>query len=356
MGSIDDIIGRIYETAAIPGLWADFLDDLGRSVGALGGNVIRSGPAGVDIASSPSVEDIAREFISEGWNDQNIRVQMILERTHYPGFLTDLDFYSVEDMQNIPMYRDFLIPRASAFGAGTIIQGADHDSTIITIEGFFSPEKARTSTALLNKLRPHLARAAILGSQIRNERAATLVEAFNTLGVAVALLDGNCRVLRASSHFAAAFDDILLDGVRRLQLIDPVADQRLVEGIQLLRWLNRGCSIALRDRAQFVRAVLHLIPAKRAARDMFDDVRIFAVLANPENHALPEADIIAALFDLTPAEARVARGIAASRSPAQLALENGTSIETVRSQLKRAFTKTLTSRQSERVSLLTRLG
>ena len=71
---------------------------------------------------------------------------------------------------------------------------------------------------------------------------------------------------------------------------------------------------------------------------------------------LPDADIISALFDLTPAEARVARGIGQGNSVKDMALQLKVSNETVRTQLKRALAKTSTSRQGELISLLTRLG
>ncbi|APW72017.1 helix-turn-helix transcriptional regulator, partial [Sphingopyxis granuli] len=217
-------------------------------------------------------------------------------------------------------------------------------------------QAAQQAAPFLDGLRPHLARAATLAGEVRRQRAASLVEAFNVMNMAVALLDIRGRVLRASKRFEAAFDDLLLDGSVRLQIADSIADRRLADGLATMRWIDRGCSIAIRDRDQTGRAVLHLVPASRDAMGMFDRVRLFAVLADPDNRALPGADIIAALFDLTPAEARVARAIAENRAPAELASEWGISVETIRSQLKRAFAKTSTTRQSELVSLLTRFG
>lgn len=78
----------------------------------------------------------------------------------------------------------------------------------------------------------------------------------------------------------------------------------------------------------------------------------FAVLARPDNEALPAIDIIGALFDLTPAEARIARGIARGLSPAELARELEVTQETVRSHLKRVFSKTATNRQNELARLV----
>ena len=352
----DAIIGRIYETAVIPDLWPDLLEHIAKSLDALGGNLIRRSAAGVQIVSSPSAVEITQEFDRQGWNRNNSRVARRLERASYPGFLSDIDLHSIEEINSLPMYTEFLTPAGLAAGSGTIIQGLEDEAVVVAIEGFPSQRAAQQAAPFLDGLRPHLARAATLAGEIRRQRAASLVEVFNVMNMAVALLDAQGRVLRASRHFEAAFDDLLLDGSVRLQIADSIADRRLADGLATMRWIDRGCSIAIRDRDQTGRAVLHLVPASRDAMGMFDRVRLFAVLADPENRALPGADIIAALFDLTPAEARVARAIAGNRAPAELAAEWGISVETIRSQLKRAFAKTSTTRQSELVSLLTRFG
>jgi DNA-binding CsgD family transcriptional regulator len=352
----DSLIGRIYETAVLPEQWPDLLDRIAHSLGALGGNLIRSHESGINLISSPSIEETAREFDRQGWNQNNSRVSRRLERASYPGFLADIELHTIEEINSLPMYTEFLTPRGASAGSGTVIQGAENDIILVAIEGFPSHQRSLEASGFLDGLRPHLARATTLSSHIRQQRAKSLVEAFNLMGLAIALLDVNGRVIRASDQFALAFDDLLLDGTKRLQIPDKLADRRFAEGLVTMRWQNSGCSIAIRDSNQMGRAVLHLVPARRDAVGMFDNVHLFAILANPDNHALPDADIIAALFDLTPAEARVARAVAENRALAELAQEWGISVETIRSQLKRVFAKTSTARQGELVSLLARLA
>lgn len=62
--------------------------------------------------------------------------------------------------------------------------------------------------------------------------------------------------------------------------------------------------------------------------------------------------MLASLFDLSEAEARVTAAVALGESPQQIAEASGHSIHTIRTQLKAAFQKTGTSRQSELVSLV----
>jgi DNA-binding CsgD family transcriptional regulator len=59
------------------------------------------------------------------------------------------------------------------------------------------------------------------------------------------------------------------------------------------------------------------------------------------------------LFDLTPAEARVARSIASGKTIESIATDGGVSRETVRSHVRSVLAKTGCDRQAEIVALLT---
>jgi len=70
---------------------------------------------------------------------------------------------------------------------------------------------------------------------------------------------------------------------------------------------------------------------------------------------LPEMRVLCGLFDLTPAEARLAREVAVGASMETAAATLGLSIETVRTYLKRVMAKTGTRRQAELAVLLSGL-
>lgn len=163
----DAIIGRIYETAVIPDLWPDLLEHIAKSLDALGGNLIRRSAAGVQIVSSPSAVEITQEFDRQGWNRNNSRVARRLERASYPGFLSDIDLHSIEEINSLPMYTEFLTPAGLAAGSGTIIQGLEDEAVVVAIEGFPSHRAAQQAAPFLDGLRPHLARAATLAGEIR---------------------------------------------------------------------------------------------------------------------------------------------------------------------------------------------
>jgi DNA-binding CsgD family transcriptional regulator len=66
----------------------------------------------------------------------------------------------------------------------------------------------------------------------------------------------------------------------------------------------------------------------------------------------PPIELVQSLFDLTPAEARVARRLTAGETVEKIASAGGVSPNTIRTQLRGALEKTGCHRQAEMVALL----
>jgi DNA-binding CsgD family transcriptional regulator len=351
-----DLIASIYEAGAFPDRWPDALHKLGKALGARGGNLIRSTASHLEMQSSPDIAEVTAEFAREGWNERNTRVSRLLERSEHAGFLTDSHLHSDDELATLPMYAEFLNPHGVAAGAATIVQGARNDALIVALEAFADHPASRLAVQTLDRLRPHLARACILSSEIQAAKVSGLVQAFNSVGSAIGLLDHGGRLVAGSNQFMRYFAELMTEGTSRLRMLDDQSDQRFGLALAHLDRHKAGLSLAVRDKARVGAAVMHLIPARNDARELFSKVATFAVIARPGNDLLPGADIIAALFDLTPAEARVARGIAQGLSPAEIAKDLNQSYETVRSHLKRVFGKTSTKRQNELTLLISKLA
>ncbi len=102
--------------------------------------------------------------------------------------------------------------------------------------------------------------------------------------------------------------------------------------------------------------VVHLVPVRRAARDIFTAAASIVIVTPVSRGEAPSATVIQGLFDLTPAEARVARLLAGGDSVNEIAAASSTSAGTVRNQLKAVFAKTGVSRQGELISLLSNVN
>lgn len=66
----------------------------------------------------------------------------------------------------------------------------------------------------------------------------------------------------------------------------------------------------------------------------------------------PPVELVQSLFDLTPAEARVARSLSAGETVDEIASTGGVSLNTIRTQVRGVLEKTGCRRQAEVVALL----
>ena len=79
------------------------------------------------------------------------------------------------------------------------------------------------------------------------------------------------------------------------------------------------------------------------------------VLDPTKNHNSSSLDLLAKLYNFSPAETAVANALLSGKTPEDYAKESYVAISTVRSHLKKLFIKTNTHRQIELVTLLNRL-
>jgi len=185
------------------------------------------------------------------------------------------------------------------------------------------------------------------------ERAQGTVSALQSIGLPAAVLTISGRVLTANT---------LLEGMPELFL--PVAHGGMAIGSASANALFQQAIVEHRhdlavrsipvpakdDRAALV---VHLLPLRRAAHDIFlgGDILI-AATAVSASAMVPSPTILTGLFDLTPAEARLATALTAGRSLKSAAAKHGVTFSTARTYLDRIYRKTGVNQQSQLVALL----
>jgi DNA-binding CsgD family transcriptional regulator len=102
-------------------------------------------------------------------------------------------------------------------------------------------------------------------------------------------------------------------------------------------------------------AVVHLVPVRGNACDIFAKAVYFLIVTPIDRSRVPTAETIQGLFDLTPAEARVAQNLAMGRDISMTAEQLEVSAETVRSQVKSILSKSGMARQTDFVAALASL-
>jgi DNA-binding CsgD family transcriptional regulator len=213
----------------------------------------------------------------------------------------------------------------------------------------------RASADRLDQLRPHLARSVLISARLQLERARVAGEALAALGVPALVLNETGKVLAANPLIEALTGFVRWRAFDRVSLKDKGADQLLRDAVATIDSESKPevRSFPVRDAEAEATMVAHVIPIRLSARDIF--VRCFAILAlTPMTRPqAPPVELVQSLFDLTPAEARVARSLASGKTVEAIATEGGVSLNTVRTHVRHVLAKTGCERQAEVVALLT---
>jgi DNA-binding CsgD family transcriptional regulator len=185
------------------------------------------------------------------------------------------------------------------------------------------------------------------------ERLRTATEALALIGVPAAALDFEGTVVAANSLVQGLKAFMVWRSRDQVALVDRTANDKLRAVIAKARYERgpaRSTFPALGDHGE--RAIVHLIPITLTARDIFSRGYTLLVVTPVEMSVKVDDELIQGLFDLTHAEAAVARAICEGLDRVQTAARHGVSVETVRTQLKAVFDKTGVRRQAELVGLL----
>src|ERR1700730_10318625 len=100
-----ELVDRIYESSLVPELWPGVLDELGRIAEGTGGSLFIRKADLQYWTASPENYDRAERIVNEGWCWRGQIVNRAFALRH-AGFLTDLDFFTPDELDLEPIYRD----------------------------------------------------------------------------------------------------------------------------------------------------------------------------------------------------------------------------------------------------------
>jgi DNA-binding CsgD family transcriptional regulator len=209
------------------------------------------------------------------------------------------------------------------------------------------------SVTVLDGLRPHLARAGLLAARLGLERAQTAVRTLEAVGLPAAVLSGAGRIQAANGLLEKATGFFLPAARDQLYLADAVADKIFRERSAIGSSLGTVQSIPIAATDARPPAVLHVLPLRGDANDIFSGAETIAILTLIGMAInTPDMPLLRALFDLSPAEAKLAAALSSGRTLKQAADDAKVRISTARSYMESVFRKTGTHQQSQLVALL----
>lgn len=268
------LIQSIHEAAAVAERWPFVLQAIGRAVDSSAAMLwARRSDAWVgDVVYGPK---------------DALRCQQTTARllgADRAGFLSDRDLFSATERRGDPFAATAIaVPSGDCFGF--------HFQRAAGAAPF-----AAQDMALLDSLRPALARAGMLSVRWRLQQPRTATSALQTIGLPAAMLDREGRTLAVNAEIEALANHVRWRPQDRLALVDARANGLLHE---VLADPREGRSFAARSMAGEP-AVVHAVPVAGQARNIFGG-RVTLVVLTPADQA---AQAVRGLFDLTAQEAR----------------------------------------------------
>jgi len=349
-----ELIDRIYESSFAPALWPGVLDDIAGLTGCRGGLLFSVRGKVLNWTASENLSHVFQSYVKDGWFPRCTRRVCLFGQTQ-PGFFVEHDFWTADQLDNNPIYRDFFRPHGLGWSAGTGLWMPTGDHVVFSVEREHSRGPIeKNNVALLNELRPHLARSALVTARLGLQAATGANSALTSMGLPALLLDQWGTVIEANHLIERLRDHVQWTAQNRVALTDARANELLATA---MAGLDGGSdltvrSFPLRDSDDRPAMVAHIVPIRRTAHDIFAGSYALLVLTPVTAPAAPQIELMRSLFDLTASEARVARGLAAGETLDEIAATGGVAISTVRSQLRSVLQKTGCSRQAELVALL----
>ncbi len=350
----DVLIDRIYECSFVPELWPSVLDELAQVAGSKGGILFTVREKMLNWTSSANMKDVFQSYVSDGWFRHCDR-RLCMFSAKDPAFHVEHDFWSDEQLDANPIYRDFFRPNGLGWSAGTGIPMPTGDNIAFSIERPHNRGPVeRERVHKLNELRAHLARSAFVASRLGLQRAKGANDTLAHLGLPALLLDEGGIVIEANALIEALPAHVKWRAQGRISLCDNSANTMLMATLATLDADGSPGvrSFALKDADERASMVAHIIPIRRSAHDLFGRSFALLVLTPVSAQRAPPVDLIRSLFDLTASEARVARSLAVGETLDEIASSGSVAMSTVRSQLRQVLEKTGCTRQAEVVALL----
>lgn len=352
----DNVVDRIYEAAFLPEKWIDALGLIGAETGSASGAIVVWNEAHVPqgFRTTPLTQAALESFMSSCDWQQNERA---------PALHADLNagFTRVEAMLTAEMIaRDPVQASLRRLGlesqAATIIPMPNGERVCFTFERYEQSGPFDPSTlGQLDALRPHLARAGLMAARLGLERAVSTVATLRAIGLPAAVMTASGRVLTTNDLFDAMATTFLPSSHGGLAINDVAANLLFQEVLAVAQHRTepavRSIPVAARDERGAM--VVHVLPLRRDAHDLFSGGDLLVVATAVHAAALvPAPAILMGLFDLTPAEVRLATALASGQSVQQAAVSAGITFSSARTYLDRIFRKTGTHQQSQLVALL----
>jgi DNA-binding CsgD family transcriptional regulator len=351
--NVEMLVDEIYEAGVVPERWPQVFDKLAGIADGEGAMIFAAAPGMPRWCSSAAIHERVDRWTRSPFSQNNPRSERLFSNIE-TRFLTDLDRFTLEELDKEKFYTEVLRPDGLGWCVGTSIGVPSSDMLVLSVEKAYAKGPVPRETAeQLDRLRPHLARSAILAGRLGVDRARTAIATLEMIELPAAAVTRNGRVVAANSAFQSVSATVGIGARDHVQFSAPAIQTMFVEALDRPVSLARtGRSIPIAATSASAPLIVHVLPLRLAGLDVFTGAVsiVFVVAINQQGSPPPE--LLQTLFDLTPAEARIASMLIDGHSLTKVSKLQGVSLNTVRTQLKSVFAKTGVDRQVDLARLL----
>lgn len=356
------LVGRIYGTVLDPGNWFEVFEAISRRVGADGWHALAwDAESEVDLLGLASPNFINSGVI-RAYTDHYGRIdprRQLADVTPVGNIVSCRRHFDERFVARSEFFQDFVLPARMRYSIGLCLhRGANITYQVGFTRQLGAPAFGAGEETLLATLSPHLVQSIHIAERLRlaclETTASAAALATQGIGALVVGASGTIGFANGVAEAMLHSEEVLRQRDGRAALVD-VGDQSAFSAA-LAKCVQCRTAQSVLAGAGMQSCALVLLPLEqdltpfgpcRAAMNS-----VLCLVAPHAGRRRATLRQLMALFRLTPAEARLARALAASESLQNYAVENHLKLPTVKSQLQRIFEKTRTQRQVELVQLI----
>jgi DNA-binding CsgD family transcriptional regulator len=358
---LPDLVGSIYDCIPDPSHWQSTLDDIrllcGGCLATLAVYDLPKSSVRFSVACGDT--DLLGPLQSAGENNVIFYSAVPKMELDVPQTVDSIYELQGPDMRqqwlSSPLATEWAIPnKLDDFFWLPVMTQAGRVGSLVVITRTDRPQITRADLEMVTTLAPHIRRAVTIGDlfEIERRKGEIFRDIVDCLTHPVLIVSADMQIIFANLAAEALLQEKIAVNSVRGQLTFPFAYAQKAIATAVETGQNdefslgpSGINVPL--TISELPSVAHVMPLKQRdpSAHIAQNAAAAIFIAAPGHAPLPAMDAIAALFGLTAAEKRIASHIAAGRSRQEIALSNGVSDGTVKTQLASIFGKTDTRDQ-----------
>lgn len=364
--SLPDVLEQLYRTPADVSQWRGFLSSLTRATASRSARLLVMDKSAKRVHYSDKVnidDDQHQAYVDHFVNLCPWRPELALKapgrlyNTYHDFSCKQGDFYQTEFFNDWARHLDI------EHGlCGTVFNDSRYTVQLLVQRTGDQGPFPRSLTTQVNQLIPHVQRVLHLNRAmaVQQQHSLSVLQAAERTFMPFLLLNGDGKIIYTCQRAAALISECPALSVHNNALV--LRCQRTQACFQtLVRKSARGGTeggmppvlVSSGQRRSPLRLLVEPLGVPGASPVFWAGEAAVAVyIQDPEEHLDVDEELLVRLFGLTPAEGRVGAGVALGKDLNQLSEEAGTTVNTVRTQLKSVMSKTGTRRQAELVRLV----